>query len=215
MEFNHNNIFPNNITRTLFHRLDPIQHNIRKIANNICRNQLNELYINQCFKKFKYGYYYKDSNDKIIGFCIWKVNIIIPKGKNEYPTYKSMKLYLLCAEKFEFNLGKVILYDLETLCIKDSIHEIRLDAANQKLISYYQSYGYLLTNPNKYEMYKHIDVLPLNTTGTPGKSRKRRSIRNNRRNQTEKIQRIYKHIDNETIPHGEIDYNTFQSEIIP
>ena len=56
MEFNNNNIFPNNITRTIFTNRDPIVYNIRHQANNICRNEINEDYIHMCFKKFKYGY---------------------------------------------------------------------------------------------------------------------------------------------------------------
>lgn len=146
MEYNTNNILPNNIERILFHRSDSIVPSLRAQADTICRNRISEEYIKRSFKKFDYGYAYKAPNDEYIGFCIWKVSKInkISKEKGtENDSYTILYISLICTKQTEFQVGKLIFFDLDTYCIQNKIEYIELEPLKD-LIEYYKGFGFKL-----------------------------------------------------------------------
>ena len=165
MESPQNNIWPSHIERIVFHRSDPIQSRLKRQANTICRNMLNEEYIRQAFNRFRYGYYYKDSEDTILGFCIWKQKKRQLKGGQDY---KYIHILLICAEQTDFKMGKMMLFDIDTFALKNKVNDIKLEAASEGLIPYYKDSGFLLERdtilPLKepFNMYKQLSVPVLN-----------------------------------------------------
>ena len=159
METPQDNIWPTNIERILFHRSDKdnIQERLTRQAITICCGIVCEEYICQAFKKFKSGYYYKGSEGTILGFCIWKQKKQHLINGN---IYKYMKVLLICAEKTDYKLGKMMLLDIDTVAHKNKVDTIELEAATESLIQYYKDSGYFLKREHKvsreapYDMYK-------------------------------------------------------------
>ena len=162
MEPPQDNIWPTNIERILFHRSDPIQSRLIRQANTICGGIVCEEYIRQAFKKYRYGYYYKNSEDTILGFCIWKHRR--KPLKYGVGMYSYIRILLICSETTERDFNKMMLLDIETFALKNKINDIKLEAASEGLIPYYKDSGFLLErecmlphNP-PYYMYKYIRI---------------------------------------------------------
>jgi hypothetical protein len=145
MEFDPDNIFPNNIERIFFYRLDPITKSLKTQASRICRNRISEQYINSVFKKFDFGYWYKDVNNNSIGFCIWKEKNELSK---EIGSYNYINILLICADQYDLKLGKMMFCDIDTYCKNKNMRLIQLEAANLKLAEVYKDYGFTLERVN-------------------------------------------------------------------
>lgn len=145
MESLQNNIWPSHIERILFHRSDSIIDILKIQAIRICQGIVVEEYIQYAFKKFSHGYYYKDSENNILGFCIWKKKKQHLVNNN---TYKYAKVLLICAEENKYKLGKNMLFDIETNALKNKVDAIELEAASESLIPYYKGFGYFLQREN-------------------------------------------------------------------
>lgn len=156
------NIYPNNINRTLFLSRDKERYlGLKNQAIQTCRNLISEIYIHSAFNKFKKGYLYKDDNEEIIGFCLWKENNIIFKSGNQT---KNLHIILICTDdSINYKLGGKILFDVESYCIDNKIPSITLEAANDNLVKYYEKAGYILVNNSrqKREMEKEIKIIQI------------------------------------------------------
>lgn len=166
----HINIFPDGLERILFSRMDPIVKNIRSQANLICRNYINENFIHKAFNKFNYGYYYKDINNTIIGFCIWKERKeLISSDINEL---KYISVLLICAQPTDYKLGKIMLFDIESYGLMRKFHRIQLQALNLDIVSYYESNGYKIIDSEITLMEKTIRVFRINKHPDCSKTRR-------------------------------------------
>lgn len=167
MEYNTNNILPNNIQRILFHRSDSIVSSLRAQADTICRNRISEEYIKRVFKKFNYGYAYKAPNDEYIGFCIWKISKITKTSKEKgvnNESYSLMNLLLICTKQAEFQVGKLIFFDLDSYCTTNKIEYIELEPLKD-LVEYYKGFGFKLTQEIRgIKMQKKIIIPSIHRT---------------------------------------------------
>ena len=127
------NIFPDSLERTLFHKMDPIVKSLSKQSIMICRNKLSEQYIQKAFNKFHFGYCYRDLQNEVVGFSIWK------EFTNED---RHIFIYLICSKLTYYKLGKIMLFDIESFAIKNKIYKIILKPVPDK-ISYYEDNGYI------------------------------------------------------------------------
>jgi len=166
-------VLPEGLSRTIFHRMDPVVKSLRSQANTICRNMLNEKYIRKSFNKFNYGYYYKDANNNIIAFIIWREHEEgVPNSQTEY---KTMSVELLCTQITNYKLGKIILSDIDKYALRHKINKIHLRTANESLIILYESNGYRLQTDNLHNhslMVKHIIHYKMCTNFRHTKTRK-------------------------------------------
>lgn len=176
MEYNNNNI-----ERILFHRFDSIVPSLKNQAETICRNRISEEYIKRVFKKFEYGYAYRAPNDEYIGFCIWKtskINKISKEKGKENESYTSLNILLICAKQSEFQIGKLIFFDLDTYCVNRNIEYIELEPLKD-LIEYYKGFGFKLVQELRgIKMQKKISIpslirVPRNKTRKVTKNGKR------------------------------------------
>jgi hypothetical protein len=172
--------FPPNIKRMFF---DSKQgHMTRKLkahADEVCRNEMPQAYINKAFNKYRYGYVYT-KGDEIIGFIIWQVmtrDAINTMNSEMYPS-KYVFIHLLCAKKTGTDFGFRMLSDVESYCVKNGIACMNLHAANIKLETYYKQFGFFTTQ--KYPeilMWKPIVTLLREENTNYKKTRKRRNAR--------------------------------------
>jgi hypothetical protein len=141
--------------------MDPIVKNLRSQINSICRNDISEDYISKAFNNFTYGYYYKDSDNNILGFGIWKEHKeLIMNMDGEF---KHISVLLICAKPTDYNLEKIILFDMESYVLTRKFNMIRLQPANKILIPYYESNGYVIKSTTKHiYMDKEIRVFKIN-----------------------------------------------------
>lgn len=187
--------FPPNIKRMF---VDSKQtHMTRKLkahADEICRNEIPQAYINKAFNKYRYGYVYV-KGDEIMGFIIWdliKKDSINTLNSEMYPS-KYIYIHLLCAKKTGTNFGYKMLDDVESYCVKQGIPCIQLHAANMNLETYYKQYGFFTTQ--KYPeilMWKPIVALLHETNYRTNKTKRRR---NNKLSENDK--RIITFLSNE------------------
>jgi hypothetical protein len=67
------NIYPNNINKYFIKSSERnIIVSLRQKADDTCINLINPDYIHKSFNRFKKGFYYKDNNDELLGFVLWK-----------------------------------------------------------------------------------------------------------------------------------------------
>ena len=177
MEYDNNNILPNNIERVLFHRSDSIVPSLRAQADTVCRNRISEEYIKKVFKQFDYGYAYKAPNDEYLGFCIWKISKITKTSKEkggDNNSYTMLHILLVCTKQSEFQVGKMIFFDLDTYCLNNKIEYIELEPLKD-LVEYYKGFGFkLIQEIRGIKMQKDVYIA---------------SIRRNFRNKTRKVTR--------------------------
>ena len=165
-----NNIYPNNINRTIFFSKDKSRYSsLENKAIDTCRNLISPKYIHTVFNRFNKGYMYKDDNGEIIGFCLWKEYNKITKSGNES---KQLHILLICADYNDYNLGRKILYDMDGYCIDNKISSIILEAANDTLVKYYEKSGFVLLNKLTREMYKKVKILTIYKNKSSSKTRK-------------------------------------------
>ena len=164
------NIYPNNIDRAIFFSRDKAKY-IR--AMDTCRNMINQQYIDTAFKNFQKGYLYKDEDGDFLGFCIWKEYKDIQKDGT---FLKKLHITLICADYNDYNLGRKILYDIESYCINNNFSLITLEAANNDLVKYYEKGGFTLTNKITKEMIKEVKILTFHRKNSKTRKIKRTSI---------------------------------------
>ena len=148
---------------------------LRKKADDTCRYKISPAYIHTAFNKFKKGYYYTNSSDEIIGFCLWKEYNNIQKDGS---IIKKLYIILVCADYNDYKLGRKILYDIESYCIDNKISLITLEAANEELIKYYEYGGFKLINNITKEMMKEVKIFTIDKNNSKAKSKTRKIKRN-------------------------------------
>lgn len=154
------NIFPDSLERHIFNKMDPIVKNLRPQTNSICRNHISEGYIRKAFNNFTHGYYYRDSDNNIVGFCIWKEHKDLIM--NTLSEFRHISVLLICAKPTDYKLGKIILFDMESYVLTRNYNMIRLQPANKDLIPYYESNGYVLKSSFEHiYMDKELKVLKI------------------------------------------------------
>lgn len=137
-----------NITHSNMYRSDirTIDKHMKLLLKNqadfICKDHINESYIRKVLNQFNMGYIYRDNNDSILGFCIWKTHIMPPKAKDDTIGSNYLHILLLCAKYPEKRLGSYMLNDVESYCIEQGIEQIRLEPLNEQLQTYYSKFGY-------------------------------------------------------------------------
>lgn len=156
MEFDNTNIYPVNVEKYLFHRSDSIVSSLKYQANNICRNMINEEYIKHSFKKFDYGFIYKNRDNQNLAFCIWKErNKILKDGSR----HKYIHILLICSNINDYKFAQVIFFDIDSYCLNKSIGTIELEAINLKVAKYYRDHGFILERDKApYNMVKIIEL---------------------------------------------------------
>jgi hypothetical protein len=152
-----NNIVPA-LQKVMFHAADKqLIATLKSQADSVCRGLIPTEYIRNAFNNFKNGFaYYSQESTEPIGFCIWRIKQTDPITKNRSNPYTYLYIHLICAKKTDYTLSKVMLHDLENVCMEKGIHYIQLQPANKKLQEHYESFGYALTNFLDNVMSKHI-----------------------------------------------------------
>jgi hypothetical protein len=172
-----NNIYPKDATKIFFTINDrTIIKSIKPFAFDTCRGKISEAYISKSFNRFKNGFLYKDEDDEIIGYCLWKeVNDTITKSTIPL---KYLHILLVCAIDTDgLGLGRKILFDVEEYCIEKKIPSIRLEPANEKLEKYYESIGYIrVVNIPPFTMAKNINTVSLIINNKKSITRKKKKI---------------------------------------
>lgn len=143
---NINNIYskPGTLKRTYFKKTQrEFIDEIKRHAYETCREDIGDEYIKKACNKCKEGYVYTE-NAKIIGFIIWA---IIPTKLGDekntiYSPSKRLFIYLVCAEKTDYKLGKTMIYDVEQYAINKYVPLIKLEPTTPELEVYYHTFGY-------------------------------------------------------------------------
>lgn len=139
--------FPPNIKRMFIDsKQSHITRKLKAHADEVCRNELPQTYINKAFNNYRYGYVYV-KGDEIMGFIIWNIitkDTINSLNLDMYPS-KYIYIQLLCAKKTGTEFGYKMLSDVESYCHNHSIPCMHLQAANIKLEIYYKKYGFITT----------------------------------------------------------------------
>ena len=88
---------------------------------------------------------------------------------------KRLHIVLICAgfPPKKFKINNVILFDIDRYCIANNITLITLQAANNELVTYYEIYGYTITDSKFLYMKRDIVLVPINTRNK--KTRKQKS----------------------------------------
>jgi len=147
----HTNLIPEGLERNLFHRTDSVVTSLSSQANTICRNFIDENYIRKAFNNMSFGYYYKDTANNVVGFCVWRENKnIVYNSKKDY---KYITLSLICGKPNDYKLGKIMLFDIERYCLFHGFNTIQLLPINPSLVKYYESCDYTI------EHYKDQSVM--------------------------------------------------------
>jgi hypothetical protein len=167
----HRNIYPDIYEKILFGRRDKdVITNLKSQADLLCRSIINKNYINYAFDNFHYGYYYKNDDNKTIGFCIWEKIDQVGMMKGDNVNNKYNKVLLMGAVETDFKLIKIMLCDIESYALPRRIRMILLEPVSPALIPYYEHHGYNLVRrylrndvekkyPETY-MFKHIRPIP-------------------------------------------------------
>ena len=145
------NLVPEGLGRNLFHKTDSVVTSLSSQAHTICRNFIDENYIRKAFNNMSFGYYYKDTDNNIVGFCVWREDkSIIYNSKNDY---KYITVSLICAKPNNYKLGKLMLFDIERYCLFRKFNTIQILPINQATVKYYESCDYTM------EHYKDQSVM--------------------------------------------------------
>jgi len=184
----HTNVYRSDIRRIDAHLLS----RLKKQANYICKDVINSRYIRMAFNKFDTGYAYRDEDDTIVGFCIWKTYIVPPMYKssstNSQEDTRYVYILLFCAKFPELKLGRMMLQDVEDYCIDHAISSIRLEPSHETTHTYYKKMGYTVhTTPNnRVEMFKNVQPIVLKRVTNRNKTRRAKtaSVRNHTRKRT-------------------------------
>jgi hypothetical protein len=137
------NIVPQ-LGRRYFHSVQRSFINaIRNHVVTVCRSYIGEEYIHYALNTFKDGIVYYDEEEDIVGLALWKTNTHM--SKSTFEKSKSMHIYLVCGLPGDYKFGNIFFPDMTKYCIDHGITTITLEALNDKLISYYESYDFQLT----------------------------------------------------------------------
>jgi hypothetical protein len=168
------NIHTEGLDRILFHRTDSVVHSLKSQANTICRNYIDENYIHKVFNNMSFGYYYKDTNNNTVGFCVWRENKnIVYNSKKDY---KYITVSLLCAKPNNYKLRKIMLFDIERYCFFRKFNAIQLLPINSALAKFYESNDYKKENyKDQVIMEKVIVPFVINKNIRNGNSKTRRA----------------------------------------
>jgi hypothetical protein len=128
---------------------------LKLMANTICRDVIPTEYINKSFNKFKQGFVYYDDFGRTVGFCLWTIKTI-DRSKQAKENIQVMHVHLICGKKMNFYIGNRIFPDLERYCAENNIDAIQLEPANDSLKTYYESYGFELTDTYQTIMTKRV-----------------------------------------------------------
>lgn len=116
---------------------------IRNHIDSVCRSHIGEEYIHYALNTFKDGILYYDEDEEIVGLALWKTSTHM--SKSTFEKSKSMHIYLVCGLPGDYKFGNIFFPDMTKYCIDYGINTITLEALNDKLISYYESYDFQLT----------------------------------------------------------------------
>lgn len=168
MEINryNTNIYPNDIEKHYIKSSErSIISSLKIKAENTCRNLINPDYIHKAFNRFKSGYYYTSIQNEVLGFVLWKEINIVQENKSilqkETKHIKQLHIILVCADINDFRLGTKILFDVESYCITHKIPIITLEAANEKLIQYYEQNNFKRVDTLTNRMIKEIKIIDI------------------------------------------------------
>lgn len=170
------NISPDGLERNLFHRTDSVVASLKSQANTVCRNFIDENYIQKVFNNMSFGYYYKDTDNNTVGFCVWRENKnIVYNSKKDY---KYITVSLICAKPNNYKLGKIMLFDIERYCLFRKFNAIQLLPINSSLVKFYESNDYTKKNYNdQFIMEKVIVPFVINKNIRNRNSKTRRASR--------------------------------------
>ena len=176
MDIYNTNIYPNDIEKHYIKSSErSIISSLKIKAENTCRNLINPDYIHKAFNRFKSGYYYTNSENQVLGFILWKETSIIKENKSiiqkEDKHIKQLYIILICADINDFRLGTKILFDVESYCIINKIPIITLEAANEKLVEYYEKNSFKRVDTITNRMIKEIKIIEIERKST-NKTRK-------------------------------------------
>ncbi len=136
----------NNISRRRIKRKNIHPSKLNSLVTQytaLCKNELPEEYIQEVLEDFQSGYIYYDAgSEELIGLCLWKTSI--NKGKQN-----AIDLLLLCSRYSHKKLGHYMLNDLENYAFESKQKYITVLPANESLISYYASHGFVEIQESK------------------------------------------------------------------
>ena len=135
---------------------------IKRHAYETCREDIGMEYIKNACNKCREGYVYTE-NAKIIGFIIWRIIHVKPGDEidNEHSPSKRLFIYLVCAEKTDYKLGKSMLFDVENYAVNKNVPLIKLIPSAPELEIYYHTFGYKTFSRNPIIMTKPMSELLL------------------------------------------------------
>lgn len=117
---------------------------MKLMAHNVCQNIIAPVYIIHAFNHFTRGFIYKDENDTLIGFGIWKLNHEMSKSTGN--RYATMDILLICGIKQPMLFCNRLFPDIDAYCMEHGISNVYLEPANETLKNYYATYGFTYSN---------------------------------------------------------------------
>jgi hypothetical protein len=117
---------------------------LKRNALTTCRGEISESYIKRTCKTFTHGFVYVREN-KILGFILWKIDTAEPDAQinTDMMPSKQVFIQLICSEKTGTDFGYVMLSDVESYCVNNTIPFMCLEPGNGKLEMYYRNFGFM------------------------------------------------------------------------
>ena len=177
------------LTRQLIHASQrDIAYMLKNISETVCRGEIKESYIQRSMNRFKYGFVYRNDDNQVEGFCVWK---ILEDEDENCETYKYMKILLICAKKQSLAFCNRLFVDIDNYCASNNVAYVCLIPGNETLKSYYELYGFKDAPFLKQSKMMCKEIAFKMSSSQKGQTRRRRR---NTKNNAEVTNNIVEHI---------------------